>query len=79
MGQILQLESDLTATREQAESGAGKNGNVTTRERSYKIDFNSPVYHGRVNENLDEWITIMNFNFLAAGVTNNMKLNCVTT
>jgi len=76
-GQILQLESDLTAAREQAESGGGKNENVTTRERSYKIDSNSPVYHGRVDENLDEWITIMNYNCMAAGVPDNMKLYSV--
>jgi len=51
--QIEILESEASEERANKDAGDGANANKTT-ERSDKIDTNSPVYHGRVDEDLNE-------------------------
>jgi hypothetical protein len=52
-GRIKILEREASKERANKDAGDGANANKTA-ERSYKIDTNSPVYHGRVDEDLDE-------------------------
>ena len=76
-GQIKTLEGELVRERNNKETGDQGNANKTAK-RSYKIDTNSPVYHGRVDEDLDEWIIVMNSNCDAINVPDNMRIHSVT-
>ena len=46
--------------------------------KSYKLDTNTPCYHGRRDENAEKWIMIINNNLRAAGVPENRKLYAIT-
>lgn len=48
------------------------------RTRGYKLDPNTPIYHGRRNENVEKWIAIINNNLRTAGVPEDTKLYAIT-
>lgn len=49
--------------------------------RATKLDSNAPKYYGRIDENPEEWITLMNCNFRMAGIEKENRIyaisNCV--
>jgi hypothetical protein len=46
--------------------------------RSYRLDPNTPVYHGRKEENVEKWILMVSNNMRAAGVPENKQLYVLT-
>ena len=46
-----------------------------------KLDSSAPKYYGRIDENPEEWITLINCNFRMAGIINKYRIyaisNCV--
>lgn len=48
------------------------------RTRGYRLDPNTPIYHGRISENVEKWIVLININLRIAGVPENMKLYAIT-
>ena len=47
-------------------------------EKSFKLDPNTPVYHGLKTENLERWITLINNNLKAGGVPEERKLYVIS-
>ena len=46
--------------------------------KGYRLDANTPVYRGRKDENVEQWITIVLNNLRAAGVPKNKSLYVIT-
>ena len=46
--------------------------------KGYKLDANTPIYRGRKEENVEQWITIILNNLRAAGVPKNKTLYVLT-
>ena len=47
-------------------------------ERSYMLDPNTPLFYGRSNENVENWISIISNSIKAAGVPEDRKLAVIT-
>ena len=45
--------------------------------RGYMIDPNAPCYNGRLGENLEKWIAVIENNFIATAVPEDRKLNVI--
>ena len=46
----------------------------TNETKNYNLNRNTPVYHGRRDENIERWITLINNNMKLAGVPKQKKL-----
>ena len=81
--QIVKKEVDLTAniagsTKPTLSATTTDSGTTTTsKDANYRLDPNTPVYHARRDENVEQWLAIIQNNFRASGVPEDKKLNVI--
>lgn len=50
---------------------------TTLKDANYRLDPNTPVYHAPRDENVEQWLAIIQNNFRASGVPEDKKLNLI--
>lgn len=55
-----------------------KSSNNNNNSRSYKLDSNTPIYHGRKDEDLTRWIRKINNGMMASGVPEDRQIYVIS-